>query len=119
MSDDKYHDRYAAAVAEMRRAGIWAWNGEPPYVRAARLFGWQPRPPYYQSFWQVLFSHLAYFSFVWGVIMYLIQWRHTGQPLIADCIAALFAGLFFGLGMATWYRRVRKRAQLTQWEDLV
>lgn len=119
MPEGMHQNRYEAAVEEMRRAGIWAWNAQPPYVRAARLFGWKPRPPYYQSFWQVLFSYWAYFSFVWGVIMYLFQWRRTGQSLIADCLAALFAGLFFGLGMAAWYRRVRKRAQLTRWEDLV
>ena len=116
--ETEYDRRYSAAVAEMQRAGIWRWNGEPPYVRLNRRIGLPTRPPYYVPFWTAVLSFGANFSLGLGLFTYCLQWQGPSRPLLSDVVALGVAGLCFGLAMAAWYRRVRVKHRLSRWEDL-
>ena len=96
-----YQRRYAAAVAEMQRAGISRWKGEPPEVRLMRRLGLRPRPRHYQSFMSVFLQMWSCFSLIWGGGMYLVQWQYSGQSLSIAFWVTLIAGLLYGMGMAS------------------
>lgn len=114
-----YERRYAAAVAEMQRAGISRWNGEPPELRLARRLGLRPRPHHYQSFMSVMLQMWLCFSLVWGAGMYLVQWQYSGQSLFIAFGITLIAGLLYGMGMASVHSQAVRKHRLSRWEDLV
>ena len=114
-----YERRYAAAVAEMQRAGISRWNGEPPEVRLMRRLGLRPRPRHYQSFMSVMLQNWLGFSLVWGAVMYLGQWKYSGQWLFIAFGITLIAGLLYGIGMASVHSQAVRKHRLSRWEDLV
>jgi hypothetical protein len=117
MKPSDYDRKFDAAVAEMKNAGVWRWNGMPPYLRLGRKLGFKPRPPYYVSFGKVAVLSGAYFAIFMGVYKLLI-WQDPVKSVPAQLIGALISGLLFGIFMATWYRHVCRKSGLSSWDDL-
>lgn len=113
-----YERRYAAAVAEMQRAGVRRWIGEPPQVRLMRRMGFRPRPPHYQSFMSVMLKMWLSFSIFWGAGMYLVRWQYSAQSLSIALPITLIAGWLYGMGMASVHLQAIRRLRLSRWEDL-
>jgi hypothetical protein len=118
MKQSDYQRRFDAAVAEMNNAGVWRWNGTPPYLRIGRKMGFEPRPPYYESFTKVVVLFGTYFAVMWGLAMNLFIWRNQAMPFPLQLIGSAITGLLFGFGMALWYSYVRKKSGLSSWRDL-
>jgi len=97
---------------------IWTSNALPPYFRILRKLGATPRPPHYLGFWRAVVATGLWFGAGWTVMMYLLIWRSQGIPLAVMGLIAPLVGLFFGLCMATYYAKGRKKHGLTPWQDL-
>ncbi len=118
MKQSDYARRFDAAVAELNTAGVSGLNAMPPYLRIGRKMGFEPRPIYYQSFAKIAISSGIYVAVTWGVFMSLVFWRDRGMPAAMQVFTAALTGLLFGLGMAVWYRHVRRKSGLSTWSDL-
>ncbi len=115
MSD--YQRRYDAALAEATRAGLGRRIVEPLHFRLLRRLGLRVRPPHYASFPANMMGHGFVFALVWGVLMWLLIWQGR-VPAPYAAVAALFAGIVFGLVVAFLYRGTAQRHDLSRWEDL-
>lgn len=59
-----------------------------------------------------------WFASSWGILMWFWIWRSQNMPLSMAVMAALAAGVFFGITMAWSYARKRKQLRLSDWETL-
>lgn len=116
MSD--YEARYAAALDELERLGVWPSNAAPLEIRIRRRLGLKPRPYYYAGIWQIILSSGIWFGAVWGLFMWLFVWRPAGLPFETALLGAALAGAIFGVVMALVYGRKRKKLNLSAWDDL-
>ena len=62
----------------------------------------------------------GWFGFCWGVFMGLFGWSRAPRPACAlvTVMAACLAGLLFGLTLASFYARDRRKHQLPAWSTL-
>ena len=118
MKQPDYARRFDAAVAELNTAGVSGLNAMPPYLRIGRKIGFEPRPLHYESFAKVAVSLGIYFAVTWGFFMSFVFWQDRGMPAPMQAFNAALAGLLFGLGMAVWYRRIRRKSRLSSWDEL-
>jgi hypothetical protein len=90
----------------------------PPAFRLAWKLGVQVAPPMFASFVANFLIMGIFFGVAWGGMMWLMFWqnqtRMTGSIAL---LAAAGAGIMFGLCMATYYRILRSRHKLPDWED--
>lgn len=115
---DDYSDRLDRAVAELEASGISRLNHAPPLFRLARALGLKARPPHYMSFARATLMLGPFFGIIWGLFMWLIEWRSAGMPWQGVVLASVLAGVLFGLMMAGYYRWAANRAGLSEWKDL-
>jgi hypothetical protein len=118
MKQSDYARRFDAAVAELNTVGVSGSNAMPPYLRIGRKLGFEPRPLHYETFARIAVSSGIYFAVTWGIFMSLVFWNDRGMPTAMQFFTAAGAGLLFGLGMAVWYRSVRRKNGLSSWDDL-
>ena len=116
--DDDYDTRLTRALAELEASGIKRSNYAPPLFHLARRLGARPRLPHYMGFWQAVALTGPFFAVTWGLFMWIVFWLPRGLTGWAALLAALVAGLLFGIGMALYYRYSAKRAGLSRWEAL-
>lgn len=100
------------------RKGVSRHIVEPPYGLLLRPFGVQARPLPFASFWRTAFLGAAWFAPVWGLAMWFWRWRDDGMGLLPAVLAAVLAGLFYGLSMACYMAHWRKKQGLPTWESL-
>lgn len=106
-----------AALAIMARTGIWESNYYPPIVRLLWRAGFRIPLPHFISFGSVAMASGLFFGTAWGGLMVLALWN-TQSMLVPALLAALGAGLCFGLSMATYYAYGRRKHQLPLWHEL-
>ncbi len=115
---NEYERKFQAAISELEKTDIWRSNYAPPASRVQRRLGQEVRPPHYASFWRVASGYGFWFAGIWGIIMWLTQWRAQGLPVSAAIASAALAGAMFGLILAAYYARSRRKYGLSRWEDL-
>lgn len=113
-----YDRKYAAALDELAKTGIWRSNSNPPYLRLLRSIGQRPRPPHYQVFKRNFIGHGLWFAVCWGLLMWFFFWRTTDMTILLAFVSAGFAGVFYGLIMAAYYSNGQRKHRLTRWDDL-
>lgn len=113
-----YHSKLLAAHEELSRAGIWKSNFNPPLFQLLRKLGVKYPPPYYRSFISNFLTSFAFFTPVWGLLKWLIDWQTAGKTPIEAIITALVGGALFGLTTASHYSWKFKKCKLTRWENL-
>jgi hypothetical protein len=113
----EYETRYRHAIRAAEAAGLRRGVVETPLVRGLQALGLRPRPPHYTGFAVNVMTHGVVFTFVWGLVMWVFLWGDLVPPAAA-AVAALMAGLFFGLVVAFLYRATADRSGLPRWEDL-
>jgi len=116
MSD--YQRKLDAAMKELRDAGVWKSNANPPYLRLMLKLGLTPRPPHYAAFFQIVVTQGVWFGAAWGGLMWFWQWQSQGLPFGLALFAALAAGSLFGVAMAFIYAKGRKKHSLSDWQSL-
>jgi len=113
-----YEQRCAFAAKELEAAKIWKSNYNPPIVKLSRKLGFKFPFRHYNSFLNNALSNGIYFGVVWGLFMYFFTWKNTNMPVVIMLSSALFAGAFFGLAMASYYRYSFKKHKLTPWNEI-
>lgn len=103
----------AAALALLAQTGIWRSNYEPPLLRLLWRLGFDVPLPHMMSFWKNALSTGSYFSIAWGFLMWV-----QGLGNMKLLIGAGGAGLFFGIGMASYYAYGKRKYKLPSWQDL-
>jgi len=116
--DDSYDNRLARAMAQLEASRINRLNYAPPLFRLARVLGLRPRPPHYMSFTRAALLLGPAFGLLWGLLMWVVQWRAAEIPTVVVAVASLLAGVLFGLAMAGYYRWAGSQAGLSTWEGL-
>jgi hypothetical protein len=106
-----------AALAIMARTGIWKSHYYPPIVRLLWRMGFAIPLPHFVSFGRVALASGCFFGTAWGLLMWLLHWRHQISPMLA-LAASVFAGAAFGLSMAAYYAYGRSKHKLPLWHEL-
>ncbi|MBE8715943.1 DUF6404 family protein [Cellvibrio polysaccharolyticus] len=99
-----FEEKFSFATKELEIAKIWKSNYNPPFVKLIHKLGFKVPPPHYNSFLTNALSTGIYFGLVWGLLMYFLVWKEQGMPIALISLATLFAGTFFGVGMASYYK---------------
>lgn len=105
-------------MRELKEAGIWKSNSMPPALLICWKLGIKAKPPHYNSFVQNAISTGLWFAAIWGIFMWIIQWRALGLSVSGAIAAALAAGFCFGIAMAAYYRSSARKRQLSNWNNL-
>ncbi|MEP5728973.1 MAG: DUF6404 family protein [Sulfitobacter sp.] len=113
-----YSRKYDAALTELNQTDMWPSNFAPPMLKVQKRLGFSARPPHYASFFSTMIGYAIWFGAVWGVLMWFISWRGQDFTIVAAAGAASLAGVVFGIVMATYYARGRRKYGLSRWEDL-
>ena len=108
---DDYRQRMHAIADELRSQRIRPYTFAPPLYRLAWMLGLYIRPPLYQSFASVAVVMGTGFSIGWGLFSWFLFWQGE-RTVSAALVSSLFAGVFFGLTMAGYYRWKAGRLQL-------
>lgn len=114
----EYERKFDAALDALSNTDMWKSNYAPPMLRTMRAFGLEARPPHFAGFWRITLGYAAWFGPVWGFLMWWFSWRGAGFSFWAAVGAAVVAGLLFGLIMARYYAKGRRKYRLPLWEDL-
>ncbi len=113
-----YEEKCEFAIQELEAAKIWKSNYNPPIVKLARKLGFKVPFPHYNSFLSNALSTGIYFGLAWGLFMYFFAWNKQNMSPSVMLATALFAGAFFGLSMACYYRYSFKKHKLTPWHEI-
>jgi hypothetical protein len=109
---EDYRHRMLAITDELRAQRVGAYTSAPPIYRLAWLLGLRIRPPLYQSFATLALGMGTWFAIVFALTMWFLFWRVEGISVGRALVGVLFTGVFFGLGMAGYYRWRAGRLQL-------
>jgi hypothetical protein len=115
------HDRKVARVlADLERQGVSRWDAAPPFFRLLWSLGLAVPPPLFLGLRPLALLFGVLFGGVWGVGMWIAQWRFWALPIEASLtfaiIGTVLAGALFGLTMAAYYRWQAGRLHLPSWE---
>ena len=110
--------RRATALELLAKAGIRRSNYEPPFLRLFWKFGFNVPPPHFASFWSNVVFMGSFFGVLWGVIVWMLVWSLEGETLGVVALAAVLAGTFIGLAMASYYAYGRRKHKLPSWQEL-
>lgn len=113
-----FEEKCSFAIQELESAKIWKSNYNPPILKLLRKLGFKVPFPHYNSFLNNALSTGIYFGFAWGLFMYFFAWDKENMPVTVMLTTALFAGAFFGLSMALYYRHSFKKHKLTPWHEI-
>ena len=118
VAQSDFDRRYAAAQAEMAKAGVKPGSANPPLLWLAALLGLRIRPVPYQGVLASILSFGLFFALVWSGIMYLWVWRGQAMPVLLVVNLAVLAGLIFGSLMTALTRFQNRGKPLSRWQDL-
>ncbi len=116
-----FEQRKTRALDLLQATGMMRSHYAPPMVRLLWKAGIKMAPPHFQSFQAIALLMGGWFGFSWGVFMGLFGWSQSATALFAPWVtvlAACLAGLLFGLTMASFYARDRRKHQLPAWSTL-
>lgn len=87
-----------------------------PADKILKRFGVEKPPVYFWSFKGIALAIGGYFGLVWGAVMYFLVWAPAKMPLAVAFGTAVCTGALFGLAMAWYVVRSKKKLGLTTWE---
>ena len=119
MSDKQSFDsRLQRAFAILQAAGVKKSRYAPPMYRLFWKCGLKVPPPQLAGFAINTLLMGAFFTFGWGLSMWLLLWGRQGMHLQAMAIASAGAGLLFGVSMATYMTFVAGKLRLPRWSEI-
>jgi hypothetical protein len=118
----RFEYRKTRALELLHSTGMAHSHYAPPLMRLLWKAGVPVPPPHFQSFLRAATGMGLWFGTCWGVVMWIFFWlrANAATPLspLAALVAASAAGLLFGLAMASFYARDRRKHQLPAWTEL-
>ena len=107
-----------AYIAEMAQLGVGTYTAAPPFFRLFWGMGLRVPPPLFMAYAPLALITGSIFAVFWGVGMWLIVWRtHSDMSTWLALVVSAFAGLLFGLGMASYYRSKARNLPLPSWQN--
>ena len=113
-----FEEKCSFAIKELEKAKIWKSNYNPPLVKLLHKLGFNIPYPHYNSFMNNALFTGIFFGLVWGLLMYLTIWKSQNLSFSAIALVVVFAGTFFGLAMASYYKYGFKKYKLTPWVEI-
>jgi hypothetical protein len=111
----RFEQKLAAALRLLASTGMWRSEYAPPLHRLLWKLGAKTPPPHFLSFMVNFISAGVWFCVFCGLAMWLTGSSHHGLSRLAA--AALFAGVFFGVCMAAYYRYGARKHRIPLWRD--
>jgi len=87
----------------------------PPIDIFIEKLGIQCPPILFWSLPAVVITNGIVFAIFWGLFMSFTSWK--GQAVEHSIFASLIAGILFGIGMAVFHLRTKKKLGLTTWDN--
>ena len=115
---DDFDRKFMPAQAELAKAGILSNSSNPPILALLRKIGVKSRPPHYAPFIVVFNVSAVSFACAWGSLMWHLIWSESGMSSNRAVSTAIMVGALFGIAMAFYYDRGRKKHGLTPWHKL-
>lgn len=112
-----FKERLGSALDHLATTGIWRSSYAPPLFCLLWRCNLQVAPPHFRSFRANAVMLGSYFG-VFSVGVMLLLPPHGDFGAVLAIILGSLAGLFFGLSMADYYRRGRRKHNLPDWESL-
>src|SRR5260370_25773652 len=110
-----HREKVDRLIADLGKQGMNAYTVAPPIFRLLWKMGIHVPPPLFLGFFSLALLNGSYFGPLWGACMRLLIWRD--MPLVQVATSSAIAGIFFGLGMAAYYRWKAARLHLPRWEN--
>jgi membrane associated rhomboid family serine protease len=110
--------RVAAAVEILDAKGIKRRNSTPPLHRLFWRLGIEAAPPHFTGFWRLAAGFGTYFGVMWGLLMWVLFWRGEDLSVSGIMIRAALGGAIFGLAMALYSLRARRKYALPPWSEI-
>ena len=105
------------SLAVLSQRGLPRIRYEPPLFRLLWKIGVEVPPPHYMSFAKIAISYGGWFAAFWWSLMWMFVWSRQGRAMDDDVLGAVVAGAIFGLIMAWFYERDRRKLCLPAWES--
>jgi hypothetical protein len=111
----RFEEKLAGALRLLASTDILRSGYAPPFHRLLWKLGAKAPPPHFQSFT----ANFVRAGVSFGVVGWFIFWSQSrqGTSPCAVFAAALLAGVFFGLGMAAYYRYGARKHRIPLWRD--
>jgi hypothetical protein len=113
-----FHSRRDQALQLLAEADVSPGTYAPPLLKLLWRCGLKVRPPHFMGFAAAALLWGAWFSVPWGAFMWMMVWSRQHTDVRLALAAAGGAGLFFGLSLAGYYARQRRKLGLPRWESL-
>lgn len=117
-----FEQRKARALELLSKTGMAHSHYAPPLVRLLWKAGVQVPPPHFQSFLRTTLGAGLWFGTCWGLFMWVFFGLRadaaTTLSPFAALVGACVAGGLFGIAMASFYARERRKHQLPAWTAL-
>jgi len=110
-----HREKVDLLIDDLGKKGMNPYTVAPPIFRWLWKAGINIPPPFFLGFFSLALLNGGYFGPAWGAAMWLLFWR--GMPLMRVAIFSAMAGIFFGVGMAAYYRWRARRLKLPRWEN--
>jgi hypothetical protein len=113
-----HHEKVAHLMGDLGRRGIRPLTVAPLMYRALWHLGIEVKPPHFAPFWRIA----AVTGVIFAIFMIPVNWiMHLllfwPQPWQYNIELAGVAGMFFGIYVASSYRRQARELALPRWED--
>jgi Family of unknown function (DUF6404) len=111
-----HEEKITYLLKDLGQKGISEYSIAPLIYRLLWRLGIEIKPPHFASFWSLAVFMGLLFGLCWGIFMWFAIWSDQ-VPSIVAFTAAGFAGVFFGVSMATYYRWRAHKLMLPRWEE--
>ena len=116
MGRETFEAKIGRALAWTDARGIGRSTSAPPLHRLLWKLGVPLPPPLMAGFALNALFMGGFFGVAWGLGMWLLFWRGQGLPSGLALVAAIAAGVLFGLAMAWVLRRQARRHGVPAWD---
>jgi hypothetical protein len=113
----RFDEKLTAALRLLASTGILRGNYAPPLHRLLWKLGAKIPPPHFLSFTANFVWSGIWFGVVWGLLMWFTWSRTHGISVERALTVSIFAGLFFGLSMAAYYRYGARKHRIPLWKE--
>jgi len=107
-------EKLQAMQARMAELGIAPSTAAPPLWKLLWRMGVEVPPPLFMGFWSVALLMGGFFGVGWGILMWFMMWSRQGMAGWVALVAAVVAGVLFGLAMAAYFRHLARKHGLRQ-----
>ncbi|WP_119303222.1 DUF6404 family protein [Dongia deserti] len=115
---ESFQRRLDAAHALLAQKGLIRGKRNYFLTRVLWSVGITVRPPLFASFGANALLHGALYALSWGTGMWILSWQDDGQSVTAAVLWSGISGPLFGAALAAYYRRLARKHDLPDWDEL-